>query len=51
MVYLLVSELIVVQGCGVLDLYERPTPDREKNQQMNGEGSAVIFSSFVYIFL
>lgn len=35
----IVSGLIVVQGCGVLDLYDRQTTDRQKSQQMNKEGS------------
>ena len=35
---MIVSVLIVVQGCGFLDLYERQSAQREKNQEMNEEG-------------
>ncbi len=36
---LLVSGLILVQGCGVLDLSERQLPDRQMDQHMNEKGS------------
>ncbi len=38
-VAVIVSGLIVVQGCGVFEIYDRQSPGHQKNQQMTEEGA------------